>query len=130
LNQALVSIEIVVLKIIQEPSSLADKLQEAASGMVILNVSLEMLGEMLNTLAEQRDLHLRRAGVRLMKPKLLHDYLTLWLSNPHKSPLFFSLFLLIEEIFTTLKCHCKAMVLAYQRRRGVQIWPKTTPIHG
>lgn len=91
---------------------MADKLQEAASGMVILNVSLEMLGEMLNTLAEQRDLHLRRAGVRLMKPKLLHDYLTLWLSNPHKSPLFFSLFLLIEEIFTTLKCHCKAMVLS------------------
>jgi hypothetical protein len=34
-------------------------------------------------------LHLWRAGVRLMKPKLLHDYLTLWLSNPHKSPLFF-----------------------------------------
>jgi hypothetical protein len=96
LNQALVSIEIVVLKIIQEPSSLADKLQEAASGLVILNVSLEMLGEMLNTLAEQRDLHLRRAGVRLMKPKLLHDYLTLWLSNPHKSPLFFSLFLLFN----------------------------------
>jgi hypothetical protein len=89
LNQALVSIEIVVLEIIQEPSSLADNLQEAASGMVILNVSLKMLGEVLDTLAEQRHLHLRRAGVRLMKPKLLHDYLTLWLSNPHNSPLFF-----------------------------------------
>ena len=59
--------------------------------MVILNVSLEMLGEVFDTLAEQRNLHLGRAGVRLMKPKLLHDYLTFWLSNPHKSPLFFSL---------------------------------------
>jgi hypothetical protein len=89
LNQALVSVKIVILEIIQEPSSLADKLQEAASGMVILNVSLEMLGEVFDTLAEQRNLHLRRAGVRLMKPKLLHDYLALWLSDPHRSPLFF-----------------------------------------
>jgi hypothetical protein len=89
LNQALVPIEIVVLQIIQEPSSLADKLEQAAPGMVILNVSLEMLGEVFDTLAKQRDLHLRRAGVRLMKPELLHDYLTLWLSNPHESPLFF-----------------------------------------
>src|SRR5918999_2430339 len=88
LNQALISVEIVVFQIIQKPSSLADKLQEAASGMVIVNVSLEMFSEVFDTLAEQRDLHLWRAGVRLMKPKLLHDYSTLWLSNPHKSPLF------------------------------------------
>lgn len=62
---------------------MADKLQEAASGMVILNMNLEVLGEMFDALAEQRHLHLRRAGVRLVKPELLHDYLTLWLSNPH-----------------------------------------------
>ena len=61
--------------------------------MVVLDVRLEMLGEVVDTLAEQRNLHLWRAGVRLMKPKLLHDYLTLWLSNPHKSPLFILSFL-------------------------------------
>jgi hypothetical protein len=96
LNQTLVSVEVGVFKIIQKSSSLADKLQEAASGMVILDVSLEMLGEVLDPLAEQRNLHLWRAGVRLMKPKLLHDYLTLWLSNPHNLR-FFSLFLLVEK---------------------------------
>jgi hypothetical protein len=48
-------------------------------------------GEVFNTLAEERNLHFGRAGVRLVKPELLHDFLPLWLSNSHKSPLFLSL---------------------------------------
>jgi hypothetical protein len=36
-------------------------------------------------------LHFGRAGVRFMKPELLQDFLPLWLSNSHESPLFFSL---------------------------------------
>jgi hypothetical protein len=99
LNQALVSVEIAILEIIQKPSSLADKLQEPAPGMVILNVNLEVLGQVLDALAEQRYLHLGRAGVRLMKPELLHYYLTLWLSNSHISAFLFSLFLLVECVF-------------------------------
>ncbi len=71
---------------------MADKLEKAASGMVVLNVDLEMPGKVIDTLAEERYLYFWRAGVRLVKPKLLHHFLTLWLSNPHKSPLFFSLF--------------------------------------
>jgi hypothetical protein len=67
-----------------------------------------MLGEVFDTLAEQRNLHLWRAGVRLMKPELLHYFLTLWLSNSHISAFLFSLFLLIECFFITLKYHCKA----------------------
>jgi len=67
------------------------QLQEAAPGVMILNVNLEVLGEVFDTLAEQRNLHFGRAGVRFMKPELLQDFLPLWLSNSHESPLFFSL---------------------------------------
>ena len=56
--------------------------------MMILDMSLEVPGEMFDALAEQRNLHFRRAGVRWMKPELLDDLQTLWLSNSHNSPLF------------------------------------------
>jgi hypothetical protein len=103
LNEALVSFKIVIFEIIQKPSSLADQLEKAASGMVILDVSLEMLGEVFNTLAKQRDLHLGRAGVRLMKPELLHNYLTLWLSNSHNLRFSISLFRLVEDFSNTVQ---------------------------
>ena len=58
---------------------------------MILDVSLEVPGEVLDTLAEERNLHFGRAGVRFVKPELLHDFLALRLSNSHNSPLFLSL---------------------------------------
>jgi hypothetical protein len=91
LNQALVSVEIAFFQIVQQPSSLADKLEETSSRMVILDVGLEMLGEVLDALAKQRNLNLRGAGVRLVTPELLHDYLALWLSDPHDLRFCFSL---------------------------------------
>ena len=38
---------------------------------------------MVDALAEQSDLHFRRAGIRLMNPELLDDLLFLLLSNSH-----------------------------------------------
>src|SRR5215467_11345522 len=38
---------------------------------------------MINALAEQRYLHFRRAGVRLMKPELLDNAVSFLLSNSH-----------------------------------------------
>lgn len=91
LDKTLVSLKIIVFEIIQEPPPLADYLQEAAPGMVILNVSLEVPGEVFDPLAEERYLYFGRAGVRFVKPELVNDLLTLWLSNSHKSPLYYSL---------------------------------------
>lgn len=51
--------------------------------MVILNMNLEVLGEMIDALAQQRNLHFGRAGVRLMNPELLDDTLFLLFSNSH-----------------------------------------------
>lgn len=51
--------------------------------MVILDVILEVLGQMIDALAEQSDLHFRRAGIPLVNPELLDDFLFLLLSNSH-----------------------------------------------
>jgi hypothetical protein len=59
--------------------------------MMILDVGLEVLGQVVDALAKQRDLNLGGAGVRLMTPELLHDYLALWLSDPHDLRFCFSL---------------------------------------
>jgi hypothetical protein len=51
--------------------------------MVIFKMDLEVPGEMLNPLAEKRDLHFWRAGVRLMDSELLYHLLFLRFSNSH-----------------------------------------------
>jgi len=51
--------------------------------MVILSVNLEVPGKMFDALTQQRHLHFRRAGVRLMNPELLNESLFLLFSNSH-----------------------------------------------
>ena len=90
LDQVLIPPEIRTSKIIQEPSSLPDQFQEAAPRVVILDVNLEMTGKVLDPLAEQRNLHFRRARVRRMSSELLDRLLFLRFSDPHVSASFLS----------------------------------------
>ena len=59
--------------------------------MVILDMDFEVLGKMLDALAEERHLHFRRAGVRPMNSELLNRLSFLRFSNPHNLRSFFSL---------------------------------------
>ena len=52
LDQALIPIEIAFLEIIEKPPPLSYQLQEAATGMMILDVNLEMPCEMIDTLTQ------------------------------------------------------------------------------
>jgi len=58
--------------------------------MMILNMNLEVPGEMIDALAQQRNLHFGRAGVRLMDPELLDYNLFLRFSDSHISALLLS----------------------------------------
>ena len=58
--------------------------------MVILNMNLEVPGEMIDALAQQRNLHFGRAGVRLMDPELLDYNFFLRFSDSHISALLLS----------------------------------------
>jgi len=51
--------------------------------MVILNMNLEVPGEMIDALTQQRNLHFGRAGVRLMDSELLDYTFFLRFSNSH-----------------------------------------------
>lgn len=90
MDQALISLVIAFLEIIEQPPSLSYELKETAARVMILDMDLKVLGEVLNTLTQQGYLNLRRAGILLMELELLNDPVLLFLSNSH----FFSVRLL------------------------------------
>lgn len=59
----LVTVSRRVLEIIKKAAALGDHLQETAAGGVILDVRLEMLGELVDSVCKQGDLHVGTAGV-------------------------------------------------------------------
>jgi len=61
-----VAIGIVRLQVVQKAAALADQLQKAAPGSVVLLVRLEVFGQFADARTQNRDLDLRRAGVRIM----------------------------------------------------------------
>ena len=72
--------------------------------MVVLSMDLEMLGQMLDALAEQRDLHFGGAGVRRMNPELLNPLLFLRFSNSHISASFLSFLFNCKFFYHTGRC--------------------------
>src|SRR5579859_1122972 len=52
------------LEVVQEPTALADHLEEPATAVMVLAVAAEMIGERVDACAEERDLDLGRAEVR------------------------------------------------------------------
>ena len=63
LDQRLVARLVDALDIVEQRAALRDHLQQAATGVVVLHVGLEVLGEVRDALGEDRDLDFRRAGV-------------------------------------------------------------------
>ena len=60
----MILINITTLEIIKQFPTTRDHDKQATPGVVVLFVNLEMLGQFVDALREQRDLHLRRTGVR------------------------------------------------------------------
>jgi hypothetical protein len=60
-----VPLDVGLLQVVQQPTPLTDELQKATTGVVVLLVDLEVLGEVPDALGEKRDLHLGRSGIRL-----------------------------------------------------------------
>ena len=59
LDQLAVAIGVLALQVIQESAALADELQQPAAGMMVLGVRLEMVGQVVDALAEECDLNFR-----------------------------------------------------------------------
>jgi hypothetical protein len=61
-----IAVRIVRLQVIQQAASLAHQHQQTTAGCVILFVGLEMPGQVVDPLAQNRDLDFRRSGVRFV----------------------------------------------------------------
>ena len=61
-----VLLDIFSLQIIEQPAALLDHFQQPTARVMVFLVSLEVLGQFADARAEQRDLHLGRARVRIV----------------------------------------------------------------
>ena len=73
LDQLVVAIGILFPEILEQPAPAPDHLQQAAAGVVVLGVRLEVLGQVRDARREQRDLDLRGPRVGVVGPVLFDD---------------------------------------------------------
>src|SRR5690349_24392394 len=78
-----VAFGVLLAQVLEQTPALADEHQETAAGVVVLLVGLEVVGETVDPLGEERDLHLGRAGVALVHLELLDQALLLVRRQPH-----------------------------------------------
>ena len=65
LDQAPVALQVTLLKVVEQPPTLSDQLEQSASGVMILPVSTEMLGQLVDSARQKGDLDLGRTRVRI-----------------------------------------------------------------
>jgi hypothetical protein len=79
LDHRAISLDILPLKIIEEMSSLTYQFQQPSPRMMVFHMGLEMFGQIIDPLAQDGDLNLRRPRIRNMSLVFLDDgLLLLW----------------------------------------------------
>ena len=68
-----VALDVVLGDVVEQPPATTDQLQQAASGVVVLLVGLQVLVEVVDALGEECDLDLGRAGVGVVLAMLGDD---------------------------------------------------------
>ncbi len=72
-DHLVIALNVRALEVIQQTSALRDHLKQAAPRVIVLLMSLEMLGQLVDSLAEQSDLHLRRTRITFVCTKFADD---------------------------------------------------------
>lgn len=75
LDQLLVARRRRAAQIVEQPPALAHDLEQATAGVVVLQVDLEVLGELVDALGQDGDLDLGRSGVGLVTTIAVDDAL-------------------------------------------------------
>ena len=65
LDDRAVALDVGLLQVVQQATTLADEQQQATTAVVVVLVLLEVLGQVRDAVAQQRDLDLGGAGVAL-----------------------------------------------------------------
>ena len=87
-----IALNVVLRHIVQQTTALADHLEQTHTAVVVLLVHLQVLGELIDPLGEDRDLHLGGAGIALVGLVVLDNSGFLVLGN-HDFLLFLSVLL-------------------------------------
>src|SRR5687768_16467001 len=69
-DQSPVPLDVVLLHVVEKAPPTDHQHQQTSPAVVVLLVGLQVLGEVVDALGEDRDLHLGRARVSLVKPVL------------------------------------------------------------
>src|SRR5688572_11384265 len=70
-----VALDLGLLQVVEEPTALAHEEQQPATAVVVVLVLLEVLGQVSDAVAQQRDLYFGRTGVALSHGVLGDDLL-------------------------------------------------------
>ena len=81
-DKRVVAALIACLEIAQMRTAVRHHLEKAPAGMDILRVLLQVLGELVDLFTQERDLHIRRAGVRVVPSGVFYNN-RLFLSGKH-----------------------------------------------
>jgi hypothetical protein len=94
LDDRSITVEVLLFEVVEEATALADQHEQAAARMMVLRVNLEVLGQVRDSLREQRDLHFGRARVTGFASEFLNDLgLTFCCERHFSIPTFFVLLL-------------------------------------
>lgn len=75
-NQGSVTLHVLFLEVPQQSSTLPDHHEQTSPAVMILLVDLQVLGEVVDPLGEQRDLDLGRTRVRGMRAVFVYNRLS------------------------------------------------------
>ena len=73
LDESAVLFDVAILDVLQHAAALTDEHHETTTGVVVLLVGLEMLGEVADALGQDSDLNLCAAGIALALAELLDE---------------------------------------------------------
>src|SRR5262245_39466003 len=74
-------------QVLEEAPALADQHQQAPAGVVVLLVGLEVVGQPVDPLRQERDLNLGGPGIAFVDPELLDEVLLLPIGRSHAAVL-------------------------------------------
>ena len=72
-NDGTIALDVLLHQVVEKAATLTDHLVQAATGVVVVGVNLEVLGELVDALGENSDLDFGRTGVGLVSAVGLDD---------------------------------------------------------
>ena len=74
LDDGAVTVDILLHQVVEKVTAMTDHLEQATTGVVVLFVHLQVLGQIVDAAGQDRDLNFGRTGVTLVSGVRLHDF--------------------------------------------------------